>query len=56
VDHTLYQCPNCDERFLGQQRCADCNRFCRAVGLGGACPACDDPILIAELLGLEVTS
>lgn len=56
VDHTVYECPSCNERFLGQQRCADCNQFCRALGLGGVCPECDQPILIAELLGLEVTS
>lgn len=56
MDHTVYQCSGCDQRFLGQQRCDDCNRFCRALGLGGACTACDEPMLIAELLGLEVTS
>ena len=56
IEHTVYECPTCDQRFLGQQRCEDCNRFCRALGLGGACPECDQPLLIADLLGLEVTS
>jgi len=52
--HTIYECPLCDARFLGTRRCPDCNRFCRALGLGGACPHCDEPLLIAELLGKEV--
>lgn len=52
--HTVYQCPTCEERYLGERRCPDCHRFCRALGLGGACPDCDRPVLIAELLGGEV--
>jgi Zn finger protein HypA/HybF involved in hydrogenase expression len=51
VAQTIYECPECGERFLAEQRCPDCNRFCRALGLGGACPHCDQPILVAELLG-----
>jgi hypothetical protein len=51
--HRLYECPACGELSLGEQRCPDCSRFCRLLGLGGACPACDQPILLAELLGLE---
>jgi uncharacterized protein with Zn-ribbon domain DUF2116 len=54
VAHTIYECPLCGERSLGERRCPDCHRFRRALGLGGACPACDEPILIAELLGREV--
>jgi hypothetical protein len=48
--HTIYECPTCGARFLGEQRCAECNRFCRALGPGGACPGCDEPILLADLL------
>lgn len=51
--HRIYACPTCGEHSLGEQRCSDCNRFCRLLGLGGACPSCDQPILLAELLGLE---
>ena len=54
TEHTVYECPSCDARFLGEQRCPDCNRFCRAVGLGGACPDCEQPVLLSELLDLEV--
>ncbi len=50
VAHTLYECPTCGERYLGVQRCPDCQHFCRALGLGGACPHCDQFILAAELL------
>lgn len=49
--NTVYECEDCGERFLGQQRCDGCNRFCRAIGLGGHCPGCDEPVLITELLG-----
>jgi hypothetical protein len=52
--HTLYECPACGERFLGEQRCGECHRFCRAIGLGGRCPDCDTLILLSELLEGEV--
>ena len=51
VAHTIYECGGCGERFLGERRCADCNLFARAVGLGGVCPECDTAILIQDLLG-----
>ena len=25
---TIYQCPSCEARYLGNQRCSDCNVFC----------------------------
>lgn len=53
VAHTVYECPACEARLLGQQRCPDCHVFCRRLGLGGPCPHCDDPVTLAELLGLE---
>ena len=52
--HTVYECPRCAERFVGAQRCPECHVFCRALGPGGQCPDCDLPILLAELLGMEV--
>ena len=36
--HIVYECEDRGERFLGRQRCDGCNRFCPAVGLGGALP------------------
>lgn len=47
---TIYECLTCGERYLGEQRCPDCHRFCRALGLGGTCPHCDQPVLSSELL------
>ncbi|MGH2608690.1 MAG: hypothetical protein ACRDHF_06325 [Tepidiformaceae bacterium] len=47
---TIYECPACDIRYLGQQRCADCGVFCRRVGPGGLCPHCDEPVALADLL------
>ena len=48
--HTLYECPNCQERFVRERRCPSCRLFCRSLGLGGHCPECDQPILLADLL------
>ena len=54
LTHTLYECPSCGERFVGQRRCPECNLFSRTVGLGGQCPECEAPVLVADLLGEEV--
>jgi hypothetical protein len=40
---TVNQCPACESRYLGEQYCGECRRFCRGVGPGGLCPACDEP-------------
>jgi hypothetical protein len=54
VAHTVYECSVCGERRVGERRCPDCHVFSRAVGLGGRCAECDQPIVLAELLELEV--
>jgi hypothetical protein len=54
VAHTVYECSVCGERMVGDRRCAQDNLFCRALGLGGHCSSCDEPIVLAELLELEV--
>ena len=46
---TVYQCDSCGQRHLGEQRCEDCGTFMRRVGIGGHCPACDEPVSIDEL-------
>ena len=51
VAHSVYECSNCGERFLGLRRCPDCNLFLTNLGLGGACVHCDEPLLLTELLG-----
>ena len=51
IAHTIYECGGCGERFVGARRCESCNLFCRAVGVGGSCPECDTPVLLADLLG-----
>jgi hypothetical protein len=48
--HTIYECPSCSERFVGERRCPSCRLFCRSLGLGGHCPECDQPILLSDLL------
>src|SRR5438270_1881260 len=54
VAHTIYECGGCGERYIGERRCPDCGLFCSSVGLAGHCPGCDQPILLADLLGEEV--
>lgn len=46
----VYQCPDCEARYLGQQRCDDCNTFCTRLGVGGLCPCCNEVITLDELL------
>src|SRR5439155_18422921 len=38
---TVYECPECSTRYLGDQRCPDCGVFCRRIGPGAECPHCD---------------
>jgi ribosomal protein L32 len=56
VAQTIYECPNCGERLVGERRCPDCHLFNRAIGLGGHCPECDTPVLLVDLLGEEVVA
>jgi len=49
----VYECPECSARYLGEQRCPDCHRFCRRVGPGGPCPHCDQPVAVADLITSE---
>jgi hypothetical protein len=51
---TVYECPACGERLLGDQRCQPCATFTRRVGIGGPCPHCDEPVCLADLLDQEV--
>ena len=50
---TVYACPSCDARLLGEQRCDACNTWARRLGPGGPCPCCDEPISVPELLAPE---
>src|SRR5262249_37018405 len=52
---TIYECPSCGERLLGAQRCQACGTFTHRAGIGGPCPHCDEPVVLAELLDQEVT-
>jgi hypothetical protein len=54
VAQTVYECPSCGERLVGERRCPECHLFSRAIGLGGHCPECDTPLLLVDLLGEEV--
>ncbi len=47
---TVYECPQCQTRYLGTQRCEDCNTWCRRLGPGGSCPHCDDFVAVSDLV------
>jgi hypothetical protein len=53
IAQTVYECPSCQERFLGERRCGDCNLMCRKVGLGGECGGCAEGVTIGEILDLD---
>ena len=46
---TIYECPRCEARLVSERRCPDCNLMCKRVGLGGECPHCSEPVLLADL-------
>jgi hypothetical protein len=50
---TVYECPACEARYVGEQRCAECGVFCRRIGPGGHCPHCDEPVAVADLIAPE---
>ena len=47
---TVYACPSCSTRYYAQQWCPDCQRPCRRLGLGGACPHCDELVTVDQLV------
>jgi hypothetical protein len=47
----VYECPSCGSRYLGEQRCPDCQLFCRRIGPGGRCPHCDEVVAVEDLTG-----
>ena len=49
LDHYVYECTACDERYLGERRCPACELFTRNLGLGAPCPDCDHPIVLSEV-------
>jgi ribosomal protein L32 len=45
----VYECPGCEERFVDERRCPECNVFCRRIGPGGSCPSCGEIVVAEEL-------
>jgi hypothetical protein len=48
---TVYQCTECENRYLGQQGCHDCNKPCTRLDTGRLCPHCEEPVTISDLIG-----
>src|SRR5205807_9890991 len=53
---TVYECRSCQDRFLGDRRCSDCNLWCRKVGLGGQCSGCAEVMTVSDLIGFDFSS
>jgi len=51
----VYECSQCEQRYLAVRRCPDCNLFARRLGPGGLCSHCDEPLLLAELFDSAAT-
>ena len=49
---TVYECPSCEARYL-DQRCPDCNTWCRRLGAGAPCPHCDELVAISDIVSPE---
>jgi hypothetical protein len=47
---TVYQCPRCEARYLGEQWCHDCHTPCARLDFGGLCPHCAEPVAISDIL------
>jgi hypothetical protein len=47
---TVYECAQCESRYLGRQWCDDCVRPCHRLGPGGECD-CGELLTVDELLG-----
>ena len=45
----IYECPDCETRYVDERRCPDCNLHCRRIDTGGHCPYCDEPVAISDL-------
>lgn len=52
-DITIYACTDCEQRYLAEQWCPDCQRPCIRVGYGGLCPHCDEPVAVDDLLAQQ---
>ncbi len=50
---SVYQCEECEQRYLASQWCYDCSRPCRRLGFGGTCPCCDEPVSVTELINID---
>jgi hypothetical protein len=48
---TVYECPTCETRLVGEQRC-ECGSFMRRLGPGGLSACCGEPMTVEELLAL----
>ena len=53
-EFTVYECPDCGGRQLGEQRCESCGTFTRRVGIGGECPHCSEAVAISDLVDMAV--
>jgi transcription elongation factor Elf1 len=53
---TVYECGNCGARYLGSQRCEECNTWCYRVGPGAECPHCNEPVAVSDLIDQQMVN
>jgi hypothetical protein len=51
----LSQCPECEQRYLDERRCADCTLFRQRLEVAGTAPHCAEPVAITDLAHEEAT-
>ena len=45
----IYECPECETRYLDERRCPDCNLSPAASAPADPAPHCDEPVAQTDL-------
>jgi hypothetical protein len=45
----VYECTECEERYLDEPALSGLPAFTRRLGRGGQCPHCEAPLAVSEL-------
>ena len=47
---TVFRCPACGTRALGQDTCPACATPSNSLGPGGPCPHCSQPVAVVDVM------
>ncbi len=45
----IYECPDCETRYLDERRCPDCHLFTRRIDAGPLDHLSDEPVALTDL-------